>query len=128
MSGRSHIRTRTGPALALFLLVTGLLPSIARASDSESLDTQKLQAVTVITQTGKQTFTAEFANTPAQRARGLMFKTRLPERQGMLFDFGRDQEIKMWMKNTLIPLDMIFIRSNGRIQSIERNTTPGSLR
>jgi uncharacterized membrane protein (UPF0127 family) len=112
----------------LFLLVMGLLSPAARASDAGSLDTQKLQAVTIVTQNGGQTFTAELANTPAQRARGLMFKTRLPERQGMLFDFGRDQEIRMWMKNTLIPLDMIFIQSDGRIHRIEQNTKPGSLR
>jgi uncharacterized membrane protein (UPF0127 family) len=127
MNGWSHFRTRTGPAFALLLLVMGLLSPAARASDKESLDTQKLQAVTVVTQKGDQPFTAEFANTPAQRARGLMFKTRLPERQGMLFDFGRDQEIRMWMKNTLIPLDMIFIQSDGRIHRIEQNTKPGSL-
>jgi hypothetical protein len=128
MTGRSHFRTRTGAAFALLLLVVGLLSPTARASDAGSLDTQKLQAVTAVTQNGNQTFTAEFANTPAQRARGLMFKTRLPERQGMLFDFGRDQEIRMWMKNTLIPLDMIFIQSDGRIRRIEQNTKPGSLR
>jgi uncharacterized membrane protein (UPF0127 family) len=128
MSGRSHFRTRTGPAFALLLLVMVLLSPAARASDVGSPDTQKLQAVTVVTQNGNQTFTAEFANTPAQRARGLMFKTQLPERQGMLFDFGRDQEIRMWMKNTLIPLDMIFIQSDGRIHRIEQNTKPESLR
>jgi uncharacterized membrane protein (UPF0127 family) len=57
-----------------------------------------------------------------------MFRTELPERHGMLFDFGRDQEIRMWMKNTLIPLDMIFIQSDGRIRRIEQNAEPGSLR
>jgi uncharacterized membrane protein (UPF0127 family) len=106
----------------------GLLSPPARASDVGSRDAQKLQAVTVVTQNGDQTFTAEFANTPTQRARGLMFKTRLPDRQGMLFDFGRDQEIRMWMKNTLIPLDMIFIQSDGRIRRIEQHTKPESLR
>jgi uncharacterized membrane protein (UPF0127 family) len=106
----------------------GLLSPAARASDVGSPDTQKLQAVTVVTQNGDQAFTAEFADTPNQRARGLMFRTRLPERQGMLFDFGRDQEIRMWMKNTLIPLDMIFIQSDGRIHRIEQHAKPGSLR
>jgi uncharacterized protein len=128
MNGRTNFRTRTGPTFALLLLMMGLLSPAARTSDAESLNTQKLQAVTIVTQNGDQTFTAEFANTPAQRARGLMFKARLPERQGMLFDFGRDQEIRMWMKNTLIPLDMIFIQSDGRIHRIEQNTKPGSLR
>jgi len=128
MSGPSNFRTRTRPAFALLVLVMGLLLPAARASNAESLASQKLQAVTVVTQNGDQTFTAEFASTPAQRARGLMFRTRLPERQGMLFDFRRDQEIRMWMKNTLIPLDMIFIQSDGRIHRIEQNTKPGSLR
>jgi uncharacterized membrane protein (UPF0127 family) len=105
-----------------------LLPPATRASDAGPLDTKKLQAVTVVTQNGSQSFTVEFASTPAQRARGLMFKTRLPEREGMLFDFGRDQEIRMWMKNTLIPLDMIFIQSDGRIRRIEQNAKPESLR
>jgi uncharacterized membrane protein (UPF0127 family) len=112
----------------MLLLVMGLLSPAARASDAGSLDTQKLQAVAVVTKNGNQIFTAEFANTPGQRARGLMFRTRLPERQGMLFDFGHDQEIRMWMKNTLIPLDMIFIASDGRIHRIEQNTEPESLR
>src|SRR4051794_10470906 len=72
MSSRNHFRTRTAPAFALLLLATGLLSSAARASDQGSLDTQKLHAVTVVTQNGNQTFATEFANTPDQRARGLM--------------------------------------------------------
>jgi uncharacterized membrane protein (UPF0127 family) len=128
MSCRSDFRTRTHAAFALLLLVMSLLPPAARASDEGSFDTQKPQAVTIVTQNGDQTFMAQCANTPRQRDRGLMFRKRLPYRQGMLFDFGRDQEIRMWMKNTLIPLDMIFIQSDGRIHRIEQNTKPGSLR
>jgi hypothetical protein len=81
MNGRNHFRVPTGSAFALLLLMVGLLSPATKASAEESLDAQKLQAVTVVTQKGDQTFTVEFANTPAQRARGLMFKTRLPERQ-----------------------------------------------
>jgi uncharacterized membrane protein (UPF0127 family) len=69
----------------------------------------------------------ETATTRAQRDRGLMFRTRLADRHGMLFDFGPPQEVRMWMKNTLIPLDMIFIDANGRIHRIERDAKPGSL-
>ena len=126
MSCRSDFRARTHAAFALLLLVMSLLPPAARASGS--FDTQKLQAVTVVTQNGDQTFMIQCANTPSQRDRGLMFRKRLPDRQGMLFDFGRNQEIRMWMKNTLIPLDMIFIQSDGRIHRIEQNTKPGSFR
>jgi uncharacterized membrane protein (UPF0127 family) len=115
-------------AFALLFLVMGPPALTAQASIEGSSATRKLETVKVVTKSGDQTFMVEIANTPDQRARGLMFRTRLPERQGMLFDFGRDQEIRMWMKNTLIPLDMIFIQSDGRIHRIERNTEPGSLR
>ncbi len=56
-----------------------------------------------------------------------MFRTHLAERHGMLFDFEHDQEVRMWMKNTLIPLDMVFITADGRIHRIERDAKPGSL-
>ena len=128
MNGQRNFLTRTGPVFALLLLAMGLLSAAARASDEGSLDSQKLQTVTIVTQNGTQAFMAALANTPAQRARGLMFRTCLSEQQGMLFDFGHDQEKRMWMKNTLIPLDMIFIQSDGRIRRVEQNTTPGSLR
>jgi len=115
------------------LLLTALawLPSIAQASPNRSPGTShgrgKLESVTILTKAGRQTFTAEIATTPAQRERGLMFRTRLAERHGMLFDFGQEQEVRMWMKNTLIPLDMVFIGADGRIHRIEQNARPGSL-
>ena len=115
-------------AFALLFLVMGSPALPAQASIEGSSATRKLETVKVVTKSGGQTFMVEIANTPDQRARGLMFRTRLPERHGMLFDFGRHQEIRMWMKNTLIPLDMIFIQSDGRIHRIEQNTKPGSIR
>src|SRR3954468_2426164 len=126
MSRWRNFLTRARPVFALLLLVTASLPAAAQASDQESRHTQKLEAVTIVTKNGEQNFRVEVASTPAQRARGLMFRARLSERNGMLFDFGRDQEIRMWMKNTLIPLDMIFIQSDGRIQRIEHSAKPGS--
>jgi uncharacterized membrane protein (UPF0127 family) len=115
------------PAFVLLLLMLGFLPLAAQASNEALLDTHKPGIVKVATKSGDQTFTAEIANTPSERARGLMFRDRLSERHGMLFDFGRDQEVRMWMKDTLIPLDMIFIASDGLIHRIERNAEPGSL-
>ncbi|MES1155994.1 MAG: DUF192 domain-containing protein, partial [Pseudorhodoplanes sp.] len=56
--------------------------------------------------------------------RGLMFRRELPEGQGMLFDFQREQDISMWMENTYISLDMLFINADGRIRRIAENTTP----
>jgi uncharacterized membrane protein (UPF0127 family) len=109
-------------------MVLGLAPLTAQAEQQEPPVSHEQNVVKVVTRNGDRAFTAEIADTPSQRARGLMFRTQLSERHGMLFDFGRDQEIRMWMKNTLIPLDMIFIQSDGRIRRIEQNTEPGSLR
>jgi uncharacterized protein len=82
----------------------------------------------IVTRTGVHVFSVELAVTDEARARGLMFRRELPDGKGMLFDFGRDQEVAMWMKNTLIPLDMMFISAGGRIVRIAENTEPMSTR
>jgi hypothetical protein len=80
--------------------------------------------VTIDTETGPATFQAEVADTPAERARGLMFRECLGEDQGMLFLFPRSAQQSFWMRNTLIPLDMIFIRSDRRILGVVREAEP----
>lgn len=80
--------------------------------------------VEIASKTGMHAFAVELATTDAERAQGLMNRKELPEGQGMLFDFHRDQEVGFWMKNTYISLDMIFIRSDGRIMRIAENTQP----
>jgi uncharacterized membrane protein (UPF0127 family) len=89
---------------------------------------QDLQTVEIASKNGVHVFAVEFANTDETRAVGLMHRKELPEGRGMLFDFRRDQEVAMWMQNTLIPLDMIFIRGDGRIARIAENTEPLSTR
>lgn len=74
-----------------------------------------------------QYFDVEIADSEAERARGLMHRVRLDPRAGMLFDFGREQRVTMWMLDTLIPLDMLFIRGDGTIESIAERTEPRSL-
>ncbi|WP_404426447.1 DUF192 domain-containing protein [Thalassospira australica] len=71
-------------------------------------------------------FNVELAVTPDERSRGLMFRTEMAEDAGMLFDFGRPSDISMWMKNTFISLDMLFIDQNGVIVGIEKRTVPKS--
>jgi uncharacterized membrane protein (UPF0127 family) len=75
---------------------------------------------------GVHAFDVELAITDEERTRGLMFRQTLPEGTGMLFDFKTDQIVAMWMRNTYVPLDMIFIRSDGTIAHIAENTVPRS--
>jgi uncharacterized membrane protein (UPF0127 family) len=69
---------------------------------------------------------AELARTEAERSRGLMYRESLPDGEGMLFIFDRDQILSFWMKNTLIPLSIAFISYNGEILEI-RDMRPGDL-
>jgi uncharacterized membrane protein (UPF0127 family) len=82
------------------------------------------QTLEIVSKSGVHVFSVELAVTDEERSRGLMFRKTLPEGRGMLFDFKRDQDVAMWMKNTYIPLDMIFIRADGRIAHIAENTEP----
>jgi uncharacterized protein len=72
-------------------------------------------------------FNVEVARTDAEQDRGLMFRTSLPADGGMIFPFSEPRIGSFWMKNTLIPLDMIFIRADGSIDRIAENTIPESL-
>lgn len=76
---------------------------------------------------GTRQYTIELAETPQQQAQGLMFRTSLPSNAGMLFVPPEETVMTMWMKNTQIPLDMLFIDRGGIIIHIEENTTPQSL-
>lgn len=85
---------------------------------------RELQPLEIASKNGVHTFAIELALTDEEQARGLMFRRELPEGQGMLFDFGDEGVREFWMKNTYIPLDMIFIRGDGRILRIAENTVP----
>ena len=90
---------------------------------------QALETLSIATQGGrKQSFRVEVARNDADRAQGLMFRRSMPADQGMLFDFGRIEPVSMWMQNTYLSLDMLFIRSDGTIARIAANTEPLSTR
>jgi uncharacterized membrane protein (UPF0127 family) len=85
-----------------------------------------LEALEIVSKSGVQVFSVEVMRTPDERSKGLMFRRELPDGRGMLFDFSPEQNVSMWMKNTYLSLDMIFIRADGRILRIAENTTPES--
>lgn len=83
--------------------------------------------MTVRTAAGERRFVAEVARTPEQQATGLMNRQSLAPDRAMIFPYEPPQPASFWMKNTLIPLDMIFIRADGTIARIAENTVPLSL-
>ena len=90
--------------------------------------TAEPRTLEIASKTGVHIFAVEIADTEAQREKGLMFRKNLPDGQGMLFDFKREQDVSFWMQNTYIPLDMIFIRGDGSILRIVENAEPLSTR
>jgi uncharacterized membrane protein (UPF0127 family) len=89
---------------------------------------QAFETVTLVTASGRHDFQVEVMRTPEQRARGLMFRRFMPQDRGMLFDFERVEPVSMWMQNTYIPLDMVFIRADGTVARVAEQTEPLSTR
>ena len=86
----------------------------------------EVEPLEIVTRSGVQVFSVELAKTDKERETGLMYRKELADGRGMLFDFTPEQQVSMWMKNTFISLDMIFIRADGRILRIAENTEPQS--
>jgi uncharacterized membrane protein (UPF0127 family) len=105
-------------SLALVLAVAAA--PAARAASFEPLE--------IATKSGVHVFSVEMATTKEEKEKGLMYRKDLADGKGMLFDFSPEQEVFMWMKNTYVSLDMIFIRADGRILRIEENTQPLSMK
>jgi uncharacterized membrane protein (UPF0127 family) len=82
------------------------------------------ESLKLLTAQGIQVIDVEITDTQEEKAQGLMFRTRLDDKSGMLFFYETPQEITMWMRNTYIPLDMVFIRANGTVHRIETRTEP----
>ena len=105
-------------SIAVLLLGLFIAAGPAQAAGQSTLD--------IATKSGVHPFSVELATTEPEREKGLMFRKELPEGQGMLFDFHREQDVGFWMQNTYIPLDMIFIKADGRILRIAENAKPMS--
>jgi hypothetical protein len=81
----------------------------------------------IIGKNGKHDFNVEIADVPEKHERGLMFRKHMPENSGMIFLFTQAHIVNMWMKDTYIPLDMVFIKNGGKIVKIVANSKPMSV-
>lgn len=103
-------------------------PLLRLAQSAPAGQATALETLAIVSGDKRHAFQVEVMRTPEQRARGLMHRRYMPADRGMLFDFGRTEPVAMWMENTYIPLDMLFIRADGTIARIAENTEPLSQR
>ncbi len=106
-------------ALVLMVATVGANAQVPLAFERTTLDIE--------TAGGRHSFDIELALTPEQQSQGLMFRRQLAADAGMLFYHQRDRVVSMWMRNTFVPLDMLFVAADGRIVHIAERTVPQSL-
>lgn len=97
------------------------------AAPAGALEKFEKSTLSIVTAKGTHDFTVELAISPTQQSQGLMYRRRMAPDAGMLFVYSRPQPASFWMKNTFIPLDMIFIGADGKIVNIKQRTVPQSL-
>lgn len=119
---RAKLSCRAVRWAALLAFVGALLLVQARMGDVEAQ--MRRDTLTLVTATGEHKISIEIAETNEEKALGLMFRTSLADDAGMLFPYAPPQETGMWMRNTYIPLDMVFIREDGTVHRIEARTEP----
>lgn len=105
----------------VFALAAG---AAAHATCSQAPQSLRTEPMTIQTRHGLAHLTVEIADTPDTREIGLMCRTRLADSRGMLFDFRQVQTVAFWMKNTLIPLDMVFIDADGQVVNVAHEARP----
>ncbi|MGV3573705.1 MAG: DUF192 domain-containing protein [Devosia sp.] len=103
-------------ALAAAAAIAVVSMPLAACSDESKL--------TISSAGGDNTFNVEIVDTPESRAQGLMYRQELAPDAGMLFDFLGEQQVSFWMRNTFIPLDMLFITADGVVKNIQVNARP----
>lgn len=112
LQGFAPALRRAGAAMAVAAI---LAPFAALADDSQ---------LTLHTDTGDYSFHVDVVDTNESRARGLMYVTELADDAGMLFDFKEERPVSFWMRNTFIPLDMIFVGTDGVVKNVHVNAIP----
>ncbi|WP_411339720.1 DUF192 domain-containing protein [Sphingopyxis sp. J-6] len=114
-------------AVLAALALSFALPMAACSSHGNGAEQAATIPLTIAADEKLHKFNVEVARTAEEQQQGLMFRTSLPAGGGMLFPFEKPRIASFWMKNTLIPLDMIFVRADGSIDRIAENTIPESL-
>ncbi len=120
--------TRIGRAatLAALFLFAMPLPTMISPTPTLAQKAMRQETLKIVTSSGTHSFDIEVAETDEEKARGLMFRRTLAPNAGMLFPYEPAQEITMWMKNTYISLDMVFIRADGTVLRVATGTEPFS--
>ncbi|MGX1788471.1 DUF192 domain-containing protein [Bosea sp. NPDC055332] len=109
-------------------LALGVLAVVPKPAEAQNVPAGGLEPLTIVTASGRHAFQVEVMRTPDQRARGLMHRQFMPADRGMLFDFKQVEPVAMWMQNTYISLDMLFIRADGTVARIAERAEPLSTR
>lgn len=123
--GKPSAAVFAGPVL--WVLLTSLAVTAAQAESHDAgAPACSPTAVHLFAETGVVTYSVEIADDPAEQARGLMFRPSLPADAGMLFIFDPPRPASFWMRNTMIPLDMIFIGDDGKVVNVAERTIPYS--
>lgn len=119
------------PSASKLLLAAGLAtlaaaaqPPHVRAQDAAPAAQAATEPLGIVGKSGRHAFQVEVMRNDAQRSKGLMYRRSMAADHGMLFDFERPAPASMWMKNTYLSLDMVFIRSDGSIARIAADTEP----
>lgn len=122
----SRVRNILAGGLALGLLGMPALAPVSTAAAAQDARPAKSQTepLSIRSKDGTHRFDVEVMRDDAGRQRGLMFRRTMAPNHGMLFDFERSEPVAMWMKNTYLPLDMLFIRSDGSIAHVAADTEP----
>ena len=110
------------PLPTAFALLALVFPAAAHAAPPSL----PVETITIDTKTGPHAFSVEVAADEESRERGLMYRMAMAPDAGMLFDFHTPQPVSFWMENTVLPLDMLFVRADGTIARIKANATPYS--
>lgn len=110
------------------ILLAGILCFVILGKGNRSGSPSGFETLVIQSKSGQHTFRVEVARTMAEQEKGLMFRTEMAADQGMLFEMNNNTVTRFWMKNTLIPLDMLFLAADGTVRKIHANAVPKSLK